>query len=117
MDTLNDKSLIKDKCLIAGKWVGGSETADVINPATGAVITTVPRLGAKETEEAIAGAAEAMKGWAKKTAKERSIVLRRWYDLMMENQDDLARIMTAEQGKPLAEAKGEVVYGASFTEF
>lgn len=117
MDTLNDKSLIKDKCLIAGKWVGGDDRAEVTNPATGEVITTVPRLGAKETEEAIAGAAAAMKGWAKKTAKERSVVLRRWYDLMMENQEDLARIMTAEQGKPLAEARGEVVYGASFTEF
>lgn len=117
MDTLNDKTLLKDKCFVVGQWIGGSETVNVINPATGEVITTVPKLGAKETKDAVAGAEAAMKGWAKKTAKERSIVLRKWYDLMMEHQEDLARLMTAEQGKPLAEARGEVVYGASFTEF
>ncbi|MEM7425013.1 MAG: NAD-dependent succinate-semialdehyde dehydrogenase [Pseudomonadota bacterium] len=117
MDTLNDKSLIKDKCLVAGEWIGAAENVDVTNPATGEVITTVPKLGAAETERAVAGAKAAMAGWSKMTAKERSVIMRKWYDLMMENQEDLARIMTAEQGKPLAEARGEVVYGASFTEF
>ncbi len=117
MDTLNDKTLIKDKCLVAGEWIGGSDTVDVTNPATGEVITSVPKLGAAETERAVAGAKAAMAGWSKMTAKERSVIMRKWYDLMMENQEDLARIMTAEQGKPLAEARGEVVYGASFTEF
>ncbi len=117
MDTVNDKTLIKDKCFVAGEWIAGSQTMDVSNPATGEVIATVPKLSAGESEAAVAGAQAAMKGWAKKTAKERSVIMRRWYDLMMENQEDLARIITAEQGKPLAEARGEIVYGASFTEF
>jgi len=114
---LSDKSLLKEKCFINGKWVGGAETIDVTNPASGEVIATVPKLGARETADAIAGANEAMKDWAARTAKERSVILRRWFDLQMEHQEDLAQIMTAEQGKPLAESRGEVAYGASFTEF
>ncbi|MGQ0485313.1 MAG: NAD-dependent succinate-semialdehyde dehydrogenase [Hyphomicrobiales bacterium] len=116
-DILKDKALLKDKCLIAGKWVGGKEQIDVTNPVNDDVIVAVPKLGAKETGEAIEAAGKAQKDWAKKTAKERSVILRKWFALMMENQDDLAQIMTAEQGKPLAESRGEVAYGASFIEF
>ncbi len=116
-DILKDKSLLKEKCYIDGKWVGGDATIDVTNPASGDVIASVPKLGAKETRNAIEAAEKAMKGWAAKTAKERSNILRKWYNLMMENQEDLAQIMTAEQGKPLAEARGEIAYGASFIEF
>ncbi len=116
-DILKDKSLLKDKCYIAGKWVGGKDHIDVTNPVNEAVIVSVPRLGTSETREAIEAAAKAQKDWAKKTAKERSIILRKWFTLMMENQEDLAQIMTAEQGKPLAESRGEVAYGASFIEF
>ncbi|MGE0213827.1 MAG: NAD-dependent succinate-semialdehyde dehydrogenase [Parvibaculaceae bacterium] len=116
-DTLKDKSLLKDQCYIDGKWVGGKDTIPVTNPANGDVITTVPKLGKKETANAIAAAEKAIKAWAAKTAKERSTILRKWFDLIMANGDDLARIMTAEQGKPLAEAKGEVAYGAAFIEF
>jgi succinate-semialdehyde dehydrogenase / glutarate-semialdehyde dehydrogenase len=114
---LKDKSLLKDKCLIAGKWVGGKEQIDVTNPVNEDVIIAVPKLGASETREAIEAAGKAQKDWAKKTAKERAIILRKWFNLMMENQEDLAQIMTAEQGKPLAESRGEVAYGASFIEF
>jgi len=114
---LKDKSLIKTSCYINGKWVGGNKNIDVTNPATGDLVATVPSLGAKETAAAIEGAREAMPAWAAKTAKERSQILRRWFDLQIENQDDLAALMTAEQGKPLAEAKGEVAYAASFVEF
>jgi len=89
----------------------------VTNPASGDVIASVPKLGADETRQAIAAAEKAMKSWAAKTAKERSGILRTWYNLMMENQEDLAQIMTAEQGKPLAEARGEIAYGSSFIEF
>ncbi len=116
-DILKDKSLLKDKCYVAGKWLGGKETIDVTNPVNEAVIVSVPRLGKSETREAIEAAAKAQKDWAKKTAKERSAILRKWFALMMENQEDLAQIMTAEQGKPLAESRGEVAYGASFIEF
>ena len=116
-DILKDKSLLKDKCYIAGKWVGGKEQIDVTNPVNEDVIISVPRLGAKETREAIEAAEKAQKDWARKTAKERSIILRKWFTLMMENQEDLAQIMTAEQGKPLAESRGEVAYGASFIDF
>jgi succinate-semialdehyde dehydrogenase/glutarate-semialdehyde dehydrogenase len=114
---LKDKSLLKEQCYIDGKWVDADDKIDVTNPATGDVIASVPKLGAKETKQAIDAAEKAMKGWAAKTAKERSNILRTWYNLMMENQEDLAQIMTAEQGKPLAEARGEIAYGASFIEF
>jgi len=116
-DILKDKSLLKDKCYIDGKWVGGEKSIDVTNPVNESVIGSVPRLGADETRRAIEAAARAQKPWAKKTAKERAAILRKWFNLMMENQEDLAQIMTAEQGKPLAESRGEVAYGASFIEF
>jgi succinate-semialdehyde dehydrogenase/glutarate-semialdehyde dehydrogenase len=116
-DILKDKSLLKDKCYIDGKWVGAASSIDVTNPVNESVIGSVPKLGAAETRIAIEAAQRAQKPWAKKTAKERAAILRKWYSLMMENQEDLAQIMTAEQGKPLAESRGEVAYGASFIEF
>jgi succinate-semialdehyde dehydrogenase / glutarate-semialdehyde dehydrogenase len=116
-DILKDKSLLKDQCYIDGKWISGSASIDVTNPVNEMVIGSVPRLGKAEAKIAIEAASKAQKAWAKKTAKERSIVLRKWFNLMMENQEDLAQIMTAEQGKPLAESRGEVAYGASFIEF
>ena len=114
---LSDTSLIKDKCYVDGVWVGGAATIAVTNPADDSLFGYVPKLGAAETRRAIEAAERAQKGWARKTAKERAGILRRWFELMMANQDDLARIMTTEQGKPLAEARGEVAYGASFIEF
>ena len=114
---LNDPSLLKTDALINGQWVAGSGRFDITDPATGAVLANVANLGPAEAEQAIAAANAAWPAWKAKTAKERSIILRKWYDLLMANQDDLGRIMTAEQGKPLAEAKGEVAYGASFVEW
>jgi succinate-semialdehyde dehydrogenase/glutarate-semialdehyde dehydrogenase len=116
-DVLKDKTLLKDKCYIDGRWVGGEAAIDVTNPVNGEVICTVPNLGRKETAQAIKAAEKAQKSWAARTAKERAKILRKWQDLMLENQEDLAQIMTAEQGKPLAESRGEVAYGASFVEF
>ena len=114
---LSDRSLLKDQCYIDGAWVGGAETIAVTNPADDSLVGHVPKLGAAETRRAIEAAEKAQKAWAKKPAKERGIILRKWFALMMENQEDLARIMTAEQGKPLAESRGEIAYGASFIEF
>ena len=116
---LKDKSLLIERCYIDGQWsaADGGQTIDVTNPATGAKLGTVPNMGAAETRRAIDGAARAYPAWAAKTAKERAIILRRWFDLMMANQDDLAVLMTAEQGKPLAESKGEIAYAASFIEW
>ena len=114
---LKDPSLLKLDALINGEWVAGSSRFDVTEPATGATLASVPRLGAAETEVAIAAANAAWPAWRAKTAKERAAILMKWHALMIENADDLARIMTAEQGKPLAEARGEVVYGASFIEW
>jgi succinate-semialdehyde dehydrogenase/glutarate-semialdehyde dehydrogenase len=116
-DLVSDKSLICEKCYIDGKWIESKQTLDVTNPANGDVIASVPMLGADETDMAISAADRAMKGWKKLTAKERANILRRWFNLIMENQEDLAQIMTAEQGKPLAESRGEIAYGASFIEF
>ena len=116
-DILKDKSLLKDKCYIDGKWVGGSASIDVTNPVDERVVGSVPKFGTKETRAAIEAAEKAQKLWAKKTAKERGGILRKWYNLMMENQEDLAQILTAEQGKPLAESRGEIAYGASFIEW
>ena len=115
---LKDPSLLREAAFIGGEWiaVGGNGIA-VNNPATGAVIGHVPRLGADATRTAIEAAKAAQKEWAATTAKHRAQVLRRWYDLMMAHQDDLAAILTAEQGKPLAEARGEIAYGASFIEW
>jgi succinate-semialdehyde dehydrogenase/glutarate-semialdehyde dehydrogenase len=114
---LTDKSLFRQECYINGHWVGSDKRIEVTNPATGVVIGSIPSLGQKETAEAIKGAEIAQKEWAKTPAKQRGQIMRRWFDLMMQHQDDLARIMTAEQGKPFAEAKGEITYGASFVEF
>lgn len=116
-DLLKDKSLFREEAYIAGRWVGSAEKINVTNPANGQVIGNVPALGRAETLEAIKAAETAQKTWAATPAKQRGQILRRWFELMMENQDDLGRIMTAEQGKPLPEAKGEVAYGASFVEF
>lgn len=116
---LSDPSLLQNQCLIDGTWRDADDgaTLDVTNPATGAVIGTVPKMGAAETRRAIEAAEAAMPVWRAKTAKERAQVLRRLFDLMMENQADLAALMTAEQGKPLAESTGEIAYAASFIEW
>ncbi|MGD9599171.1 MAG: NADP-dependent succinate-semialdehyde dehydrogenase [Steroidobacteraceae bacterium] len=116
---LKDGSLLRQQCYIDGRWTGADSkrTVDVKNPASGALIGTVPDMGAGETRRAIEAASRALPAWAAKTAKERALVLRRWSDLMLANQDDLATLMTAEQGKPLAESKGEIAYAASFLEW
>ena len=114
---LKDPSLLKTDALINGEWVKGSSRFDINDPATGLKLTDVANLGAKEAEKAIAAANAALPAWRGKTSKERSILMRKWYDLLMANVEDLGRIMTAEQGKPFAEAKGEVMYGASFVEW
>lgn len=116
---LRDPSLLRQQSYIAGEWCNADSgaTLDVRNPATGEKLGTVPKMGAAETRRAIEAAAAAMPAWARKTAKERALILRRWHDLMLANQEDLARIMTAEQGKPLAEARGEIAYSASFIEW
>ncbi len=115
---LNNPALLRSAVPVAGRWIEANGTGvTVTNPATGEVIGHVPKLGAVETEDAIHAAQSAQATWAARTAKDRSAVLRRWFELMMENQDDLARILTAEQGKPLAEAAGEIAYGASFIEW
>ncbi len=114
---LKDPSLLKTDGLINGEWVQGTSRFDVLDPATGAKLADVANLGPADAEKAIAAANAAWSPWRNKTAKERSIILRKWFDLLMANQDDLGRIMTAEQGKPLPEAKGEVAYGASFVEW
>ncbi len=119
MQSLKNPTLLKQAALVGGRWIEASSADGIAvnNPATGETIGFVPKLGAKETAEAIAAAEHARHGWANRTAKERSQVLRRWYELMMQHQDDLGTILTAEQGKPLAEAKGEIAYGASFIEW
>ena len=119
MMKLKDPALFSQRCYIDGAWseADSGKTIAVTNPATGAVIGTIPDMGTAETHRAIDAAARAFPAWAAKTAKERAIILRRWFDLMMANQDDLAALMTAEQGKPLAEAKGEIAYAASFIEW
>ncbi len=116
---LNDPSLLCDRAYIDGAWVAADKGAvfDVTNPARGDVICTVPDMGVAETRRAIDAAYSAQKGWAARTGKERAAILRKWFDLMVANADDLGAILTAEMGKPLAEAKGEVLYGASFIEW
>ena len=113
---LQDQALLKEQCYIDGRWIG-TPVDPVTDPATGEVIARVPNLGAAEATVAVERAQAAFKLWSKKTAKERAAVLRRWFDLMIAHRDDIALIMTSEQGKPLAEAKGEVDYAASFVEF
>ena len=116
---LKDSNLLRTRAFINGEWVGADEggTVPVVNPATGATVGTVPNMAAAETRRAIEAAAAAFPAWAAKTAQERSVILRRWFNLMLENREDLATLMTAEQGKPLAESRGEIGYAASFIEW
>ena len=116
---LTDSNLFRAQAYIGGQWenASGGATCDVLNPATGERIGTVPDMGATETRRAIEAAKGALPAWAAKTAKERGTILRRWHDLMLANRDDLAILMTAEQGKPLAESKGEIAYAASFIDW
>jgi len=117
--TLQDNALLKTDAYINGEWCGAADSArfDVTNPATGAVITTLPDMGVAETREAIEAANAAWPAWRQKTGKERAGILRKLFFLMMENQEDLAQLITAEGGKPLAESRGEVAYGAAFIEW
>ena len=120
LSALQDPTLLKTQALIDGQWVDAADRSqrfDVTDPATGAHLASVPNLGAAETETAIAAANRAWGPWAKLPAKARSAILMKWFHLLHQHAEDLARIMTAEQGKPLAEAKGEVIYGASFLEW
>jgi succinate-semialdehyde dehydrogenase/glutarate-semialdehyde dehydrogenase len=116
---ISDQSLLKTKAYINGQWVDSDDrsTFSVANPATGESIADVASCGTAETRRAIEAAEAAMTGWRKRSAKERAAILRKWFTLMMDAQDDLAQILTAEQGKPLAEARGEVAYGASYIEW
>lgn len=116
---LQDMSLLKTRCLVNGEWVEAKEktTHPVTNPATGEVIAEIPHLSPEEIPAVIEASSIAQKKWAALTAKERSVILKRWFELMIENTDDLALLMTSEQGKPLAEAKGEIGYAASFIEW
>ena len=117
LSLLKDPSLFKTDALINGQWVKGASRFDVLDPSNGIKLADVANLGPADAEAAIAAANAAWPAWKAKTAKERSIILRKWFDLLMANQEDLGRIMTAEQGKPFGEAKGEVAYGASFVEW
>lgn len=116
---LRDSALLKTQCYINGQWLNADNGAviSVINPATGNNLADVPRMGTAEAERAVAAAHAALKPWQTKSAKERSNLLRRWFELMMQHQEDLGIILTSEQGKPLAEAKGEIAYGASYLEW
>lgn len=119
LERVHDRALVRARSYIDGEWVDATSgsTFSVHDPATGALLASVANLGAQEAERAIAAAEAALPAWRDKTAKERAGLMRRWYDLLMVNADDLAALMTAEQGKPLSEAKGEVTYGASFIEW
>jgi succinate-semialdehyde dehydrogenase/glutarate-semialdehyde dehydrogenase len=116
---LHDQRLLCQKCYIAGSWAEADTGATLLvtNPATGAILGTVPKMGGAETRRAIEAAQAAWPSWKKKTAAERSIILRRWFELILANQEDLAILMTVEQGKPLAESRGEIAYAASFIEW
>jgi len=116
---LGDPTLLRTQAYIDGRWVDADDRATlaVSNPANGSVVATIARCGRAETRRAVEAADRAWPAWRMRTAKERAALLRRWYELMMANQDDLARIMTAEQGKPLAESRGEIAYGANFIEW
>ncbi|EGW6350202.1 aldehyde dehydrogenase family protein, partial [Salmonella enterica] len=116
---LNDSTLFRQQAFIDGDWrdARGGDVIPVSNPANGKPLGNVPKMGAEETRDAINAANRALPAWRALTAKERANILRRWFNLMMEHQDDLARLMTLEQGKPLAEAKGEISYAASFIEW
>lgn len=116
---LKDSSLLKKYAHFSGKWSDDATTEhfDVLDPATGNVIATVPSCGVNEAEQAVVTAHTAQIEWAQLTGKERSLVLRRWYELMVENKDDLATLLTIEAGKPFAESLGEIAYAASFFEW
>jgi len=114
---LKDPSLLEGRAYINGQWRDSDAKFKVVNPATGAVVAEVTDTTVADVQEAIDAAYVAQKEWAQRTGKERAAVLRKWFDLMMEAQDDLGTILCAEMGKPLAEAKGEVAYGASFIEW
>ena len=116
---LRDGALFREHCYIDGRWTGADSGAviEVSNPASGEILGTIPKMGAAETRRAIEAAEKAWPAWRDLLAKERATILRKWFELILENQEDLAQLMTLEQGKPLAEAKGEVVYGASFIEW
>ena len=115
---LKDMNLFRQQCYIDGAWVDAEDkaTIPVYNPADGTLVGTVPKMGAAETKRAIECAHEAFKLWRAKTAKERSALLRKWFELMVANTEDLAVLMTLEQGKPLSESRGGIGYGASFIE-
>ncbi|MBJ6134871.1 NAD-dependent succinate-semialdehyde dehydrogenase [Ochrobactrum sp. Q0168] len=119
MITLKDPSLLQSKCLVDGRWIDAADgkSINVTNPADGSVVGTVPSLSVDTIKEVIDASAKALPAWAAKTAKERAGILRKWFDLIVANADDIALIMTSEQGKPLAEARGEVLYAASFIEW
>jgi len=117
MNNLNDNELVKRFSYINGSWHSSASQLDVINPATEELLVTVSNAGVDETKLAVKAAKGALKMWSSKSANERSTLMRNWFNLMMEHQDDLGRILTLEQGKPLAEAKGEVAYGAAFIEW
>src|ERR1700693_74874 len=116
---LKDSLLLRESCFVDGAWTDadGGGTLPVHNPATGEKLGLIPNMGAAECRRAISSAAAALPAWAPRTARDRAAALRRWFDLMLLHQDDLAVLMTAEQGKPLAESKGEIVYAASFIEW
>ncbi|WP_137283187.1 aldehyde dehydrogenase family protein, partial [Pseudomonas rhizoryzae] len=116
---LKDPRLLRQQAYLDGNWVAADsgQTLTVTNPASGEIIGSVPKLGAVETRRAIQAAERALPGWRALTAKERAQRLRRWFELMLENQDDLALLMTWEQGKPLSESRGEIAYAASFLEW
>lgn len=113
---IQNRNLLRDTCLIGGKWTGTPEAA-IKNPATGETVSRVPVFGAKEANAAVDAAAAALPAWSARTARERAAILRRWFQLIIENKEDLAIIMTSEQGKPLAESRGEIEYAAGFVEF
>ena len=119
MLALSDPTLLRQQGFLGGAWAPADDgaTIPVLDPATGAVLGTVPRMGTAETRRAVAAAAEAWPAWRARTAQDRSALLRRWFDLILAHQEDLARLMTAEQGKPLAESRGEIQYAASFMEW
>ncbi|SIR76508.1 NAD-dependent succinate-semialdehyde dehydrogenase [Pseudacidovorax sp. RU35E] len=117
MLTLQNPDLLRERCFINGEWITAPSMIDVTNPATGDLVGRVPRLGTAETRQAIEAASAALSAWRSRTAKDRGQILRRWSDLMLANIEDLALLMTAEQGKPLAEARGEIRYAASYLEW
>ncbi|MFT5770298.1 MAG: succinate-semialdehyde dehydrogenase/glutarate-semialdehyde dehydrogenase, partial [Lysobacterales bacterium] len=119
MVKLSNQALFRNQAYINGEWVGADsgDTFPVTNPADGSKLTEVPNQGVDETRRAIEAANAAWPAWSARTAKDRAAILRRWYNLILENKDDLAILMTAEQGKPVAESVGEIMYGASFIEW